>query len=699
MRPYSRHNTADRIALVVWGLSAVCLFVILLSRTSVNLEILGRFSKSYTLLLSAVGAATFLQLGIISWLWRQLPSLKWCLPFQYLGISALSLGAGVSAVVLATTWLSDDTMARSLFAASVFVLATSVLFLVYHFSALPDAESAENAFYLGILGIPGVFGVFFGGALGVANLAAAVALGLAQRFQTQWHSTQLALKSFPAWRVSAPAASLVAIAIWWHWTFASNPGDFFYDDELLHLAYVVTHPLGSSLLQKNFLNPEYYRPFYDIQAGIDYFLFGLNLRAWHLSQWVLLLSSLILLFVVLRRLGLGAGISLLLVFAFGSSAPVVFQNRWAVDVTTALASTALVVALLLQNPTWRRAWYFALGLCLLLSIFMKETGFAIVGAVWLYALEGARTRRIALRQCGLLSALSFFVMLIYFSMRLPVVGLPSNTVFNGSGYLFNYYSGPELAQFDLAQRGAFHLYTIAAHLIHPFFPFFEQDGMLLLWVLAPALSLLITLGIVLFAWGRAYTSLNASPDIPTNRHHWSFAVMAWAAAGASIPLAINIWNLEWAAWGIVLQIVISAGIFWGILFALPKDSPDRLLAAFGVGIIVALSIVTFSYFGGHHQYLSMLGWTILLGLCFKHLHASGLQRALRSLLFVLTLMLVFANSYGAHNINMQPLDVYDINPYSTICQSFFPSAVAEQLAAAWNLNPEQLAACRAIAVR
>lgn len=688
-----------RFSFILSGLALGILFLLLLGRSHIVPSLIKRSNPFFSLaIIGGLGLATLLFFLLAARLARNKTSVKQRLPFQFLGLGAVIEGI-VLVTILTAVFRLDSILERVLLSTCILILFFNLLYILFQFSTPAKQDTAEISFPIAVFGMSAAVGFFwFSGLMRILNVLGA-GIGIVYlHLRTTTNKLEFGLRNFSSSRWLASTASIIALVIWWLWTYTLNPSRFLFEDDLRNLAFAVTHPPGASLLERGYLPQFYFRPFFAVQAGVYYWLFQLNIPAWRIAQWSLVLIAFVLLFFFLRRIGLSALVALLLVIAFGSSIPVIEITRWAIEGMPAMTILAILAFFLLQKLKWSFYWYLALFAIFLTGVLYSETGFAIMGATLLFGIESARTKHATLRQLGTLFAVAFAAFVIYLALRLHAVGLPNASIFEDSGYLFSSYTGYELAQINFAQRVAYHAYTIAAHLLYPFFPLFGRDDVLELRSIALWFLLACGFGIVLYLWYRAYR-MTIGDSSKGHAPGWGFVTIAWAAFGAGVSTLFATKWMDQAAWLYSLQAVLSLGIIYGLVTALPKDSLDRRTAVYALGLIVTSSVITFSYFRERHHYLALLAWVVLLGLCLKYLTQNGLSRVIRYSMIGLTMMLVLFGTQRLHSVSLDPINTYALNANSMICQSFFPVAISDELAQAWNISPEQMAACRAIAVQ
>lgn len=504
-------------------------------------------------------------------------------------------------------------------------------------------------------------------------------------------------------------------------------------DDVLTVEYVRDHgPFDAFLYNADtgpWLGYKFYRPFFFFKGWFYYRLFGLNYAPYAAAEIVQHAIAVGLVYAATYRMVKRVWLALLAALVFAAHFYTAFMAVYMADTSDFTLMAAALAALLVMRPRRSAWWALALGAVTFLGAVSRENGFAVAGAVWLWALAGWRLGAVERPQAVRAGVASGLGALGYVALRLLNVGSMASV-----------YTPGEMAPLP------FYLTNGAKHLAAILFPLWNDDGGLIPLAYLFSVGLVIGL-VVLIVWlvmlarrtsgGRwpsvfaaaltavaavlALTIAHFYPVVqPRNGGLLALYTLGVASLYGALRARAIRWRVEpWlagavlafagaagliATGGMVLEpLVLPIALHVGLTLvtaALAVGSARRwpreaqMMAAFALGLLVANAVISFPYFRVRLPYLGVVGWVWLAALAMRYRPRGRVGWGLAAAAVVLMAAQVVANGIELHR--RLPRETGAAFPaYSILCDpAVVPEDFALTLVHQYDLSEADLLACR-----
>ncbi len=446
-----------------------------------------------------------------------------------------------------------------------------------------------------------------------------------------------------------------------------------------------------------------FRPLFQLQAWLDYSLFGLNHAGYVLVQLGLVWLSAVAVFALLARLTgrlLVSGLLAAVVIAHRFVADLV--SVWAIDTLTLNALLAVLVILFQAYRPASRYYYAALALLLFIGCLSRENGLVTVGAVGFSALLRLRRPAAERSRAAREFVVTLLVLAAYVLLRRWWLGndVPPRLFIQETCLGLKLLQREELAALPMRQQAATIAYTVAANLIAPVAPFlFGGTGCLTAANWGAWLPPL--LGVVGGVWlGHVAERPRVAPGpLPTQRNAWGLLLLSGIVAGGPLLLwaAPSLASLGrsdhldlWLHGVVTLLLLLSLARQW-------PASPAPWLALVNViGVWLLGALVFGLYFRYRNFYLLLFGWAIVAALGWPGRQpAGGRGRSLSASLSLLTMALLIASVARVRGSLPVPwLLAENFTAPSVVCWPGISDGFAVEWSREYRLEAE-VSACRA----
>lgn len=483
-------------------------------------------------------------------------------------------------------------------------------------------------------------------------------------------------------------AVLIAVAYW-----GTLRSGWFNNDEIVLVNFVYNRSLVQSL--SGSLYRLFFRPLFQLQAFIDYRVFGLNYSGYVATQLVLLWASGVVLYFVFAKL------SRSYVFAFGLAGLIVtytavsdLASYWAIDTATLTGLLAGLVAWWVLGRTWRPVDAGVLTVLLLLAYVSRENGIALAAGAGLMLVVGFGIKAINRSQAFSILAAVVLSFSLYFLLR----QLWANRAFPGVAFVqetclgFVFYSEQAIATISTGQQVLLALYNITAHFVAAFLPLFYnyagclQPNQIALWF-GVAFVGLVWLGYGQKILARLQPLVSRLPPI-------LFRLTGITSLYALGPVTLfGVASLGVLRADLIVLGLLSLIILYTLAWRVRLEPDDWVALSFGMGIIMGTAILTAFYFRYRNLYLPAIGWGIIAALCFGVLSRQGpTRRVLRGTLAVGVVLLLALNVI---RLNKTLPIRFAIDRNSALCNPAIADELALELSRQYQVE-DFVAQCRAV---
>lgn len=439
-----------------------------------------------------------------------------------------------------------------------------------------------------------------------------------------------------------------------------------------------------------------YRPLAAVTTWVFYALFGLDMSAWRATQLAVFGVGLASLYFAFSRVAGSRLVGLLVALLYAVNPTINELMLWIVETTALRAIFAGALIFLLTVPAVSVTWILGVLGILFVAPFAKENSLAMNAGVFVYAVLGAWRRWLARPLALWLAAANAVLVALYFGLRALVVGATTtaDSIANDGSMFFTYYTGAEVRAFAPLMRLGYHAYAVMAHLISTFVPIFDSTGKILPGAIFSFayVGLLMVCVVFLPLWAIR----SGSPD---RREPGSAISMTRGPALAFLGFA-----LPWILLGPIelreyldsaLQGALSLGIAAVLFSRLPWTREQKLMTAFAIAMILAMSVLGFPFFRQRVRDFALVGWLVLLAVSFARLNANARARALRATMAVLAVFLLIISSGIVHdNSALGPVLLPFLDPTGALCQPSYPGELAAALVQEYGMDLQALHNCR-----
>jgi len=471
-------------------------------------------------------------------------------------------------------------------------------------------------------------------------------------------------------------------------------------DEILWVNFAFTHAPLTVILQP--ATRVFVRPLFQLQALIDYRLFGLHYAGYVLVQLGLVWLSAVALFALVAKLSRNVWLAALLAaLVIGHRFVSSLVSAWTIDTITINAGLAVLALYVLTFLPTSRVYYVTLGAIGLLACLSRENGLITMGAVGFSAalrlMRPAPEKARAVRELAVVLG----VLVGYLGLRQVWLGagLPQQLFIQETCLGTAFYWSYELAALPLVKQAAVVAYTIAANLTAPVLPFlFDDVGCL---AVSDWSGWLVPLAFVL--GGTALCHTNERRAVPTLNPNpanqaWQLGLLAALVAGG--PL------LQWAAvhleslgrldrpdlW---LHGAATLIVLYTLLRLRPSNRAEVVTVANVVGTWLGSALIFGLYFRYRNFYLLVFAWALLVAIGWRTLTRLGNARYVQATLGLLLVASLVVNLARVRSSLPVPgLLPVNFDSSNAVCRPGIADAFALEWARWYALEPE-VAACRA----
>jgi hypothetical protein len=526
------------------------------------------------------------------------------------------------------------------------------------------------------------------------------------------------------------AIALIVAVNWLVYGNAVRP-TLFRADDLAQIELVRAHGpfsgFGGPTFDSLYLADIYYRPIFTLQMWVMYRLFGLNYTGYQAVILAIHVLGAIALIFALVRLGVNIPTAAIAA-AFYSVHPYVSEHvMWISDsaVITRLIMMLILIVLPHHRENWK--WYAGLGVLLFLAPISRETGLAIVGGAFVYAVAAYALGHLDRRAAAIVAALCVASVAAYFTLRAVGTGaLVRSVPVENSSILRTEYTAEQIAAFSPGQRRTLYAYTVIAYLTGPFFPIYTDAGALrhyyLAHVVVAALALTVlcvplwlarrvswkkkaiiigVLANLMLLAGFAFVvpSIREALHVP---YLWllGLAPSVVGALGAAFNFAVGYFYASILFPFEMIELdpimLMTFGIIYAALFSRKWSAEHKSAALLGLGIIAAVAVMAFPYFRLRTLGISLIGWLLLFALAVTNLRAGGFQRAVGALMLIMMVTATVRNGIWVRGrVPPEHLRPASFTAASELCSAdVSDELVFEATARFTGIDPAALAACR-----
>jgi hypothetical protein len=501
-------------------------------------------------------------------------------------------------------------------------------------------------------------------------------------------------------------------------------------DDLAQIELVRDHGpfsgFGGATFNSLYLADIYYRPMFTLQMWIMYRLFGLNYTGYQATILAIHTLGAIALLVALVRLGANVPTAAIAA-AFYSVHPYISEHvMWISDsaVLTRLIMMLILIVLPHHKESWK--WYAGLGALLFLAPITRETGLAIVGGTFVYAVAAYLFGHLDRRAAILVAALCLASVATYFSLRAIGTGaLVRSVPVENSAILRTEYTAEQIAAFSPGQRRSLYLYTVLAYFTGAFFPIYADAGVLRHYYLAHVIVLAIVVTIFsLTLWLTRRTSRKTKliligavgglivlaglvMGIPTIREavrapylQMQARIPIIRALGAVFNVAVGFFYSSIIGVNQMLEldptVIMSFGIIYAALFSRKWSAGHKSVALLALGIIAAVAVMAFPYFRLRTLGISLIGWLLLFTLAVINLRNTRFQKAVGVLMLLMMVTATVRNGLWVHRrVPPEHMRPTNFTAESELCTTpVNDDLVFEATRRFGSIDPAALAACR-----
>ncbi len=339
----------------------------------------------------------------------------------------------------------------------------------------------------------------------------------------------------------------------------------------------------------------------------------------------------------------------------------------------------LVFLFYFLKPVQKNSIYLGLAILLFVFLFSAEYAFGLIFAIGLTALYAGISKEMPWRQTLSMLALAVFVVGVYFLLRWQAVGILPQGGGGSSGYFFQFYNNPRPIGLS------FYIYTIAANFVATFFPIFDQVGVMMPHTIIQIGTSILIFGVYLVLlikkieykitsyvlipvfFGMLFESNYIIENIRSvPAYYLAFAFSLHAMSNVSIWILLSQWRKK-------------------------VQQNHKVLAIFGMGLILGSSIVSLFYFRWRTHYLALMGWILLvaLGMIYiKNIRHGG------TITICLLLISVFSYWYFADGLEHHlPNTTVKEHQYN-LCDQSLTDDFVDEVVDYYHIFGEAIASCR-----
>jgi hypothetical protein len=472
---------------------------------------------------------------------------------------------------------------------------------------------------------------------------------------------------------------------------------------------------GGAAFDSLYRDNGYFRPIFTLQVWVMYRLFGLNHTGYQATILAIHILGVAVLFFALVRLGASVPTAAIAA-AFYSVHP--YVSELVIWVSDSAAITWLITMLILlvlphHRENWK--WYAGLGVLLFLAPISRETGLAIVGGAFVYAVAAYALGHLDRRAAAIVAALCVASVAVYFTLRLISSGALVRSVPAESASILEVeYTRDEVDAFPLRQERALYAYTVVANFTGPFFPIFTDVGALRYNYLAHVIVLTVVLGLFVLVLWLTRRDSRKMKRILGGGLGGAILLVGLVAAVPPVREAVRVpytWLLRLAPsfaeflYASVLgpnqvleldpTVLMTFGIMYAALFSRKWTARHMSLALLGLSVIAAIAVMAFPYFRFRTLSVSLIGWLLLVVLAVINLRAGWFQKAVGALMLIMMVTATVRNGIWVHE-RTPPWYLLPANfTASGMCEvASYDDFVVEVAREYETLDPADLAACQ-----
>jgi hypothetical protein len=468
-------------------------------------------------------------------------------------------------------------------------------------------------------------------------------------------------------------------------------------DELQAVHFVSQQPPFAGFVQAYWF-PEYYRPLQVLQGWLLYHLFGLDYFGYQFAQLLAFSAAALTVYYALSRISGSTLLAGLLALVFAAHPFVQDYLVFTIEVGWLTLILAGLVALWVFRSQYRLRDFFWLFILLFTAALARENGLALTGAVLLVGLVLLLRARASRRRTIILLLTCVAAVALYAIFRVATTGLfPHSTQFANDGFIFRtYYSEDQVRAFAPTMRLVFYAYAVAANLGSILFPLVTNlgalDGRLVNAFVCAALLTALSL-----AWfvSREYSARH--PNLNRVQNRVMIGLEFFLALGAGVCLAFFFFVIRpnRLELGLALYGALSLLMLLTMLWNWRAWAQQQSIVVMALGLIGVSSVLAFSYFRYRNLYLALFGWLILLAIGFQTLTAASWQKGTRYAVSALLIALVIVNGVQTYkSFPLARLLAQKFDATNGLCKPVVPTALALQVAAHYNIDPQAVLQCR-----